>query len=187
VVANAVSRHAVHLILFAVPVGAVCVAVAWQELRARIAAARSTAAPSARETTPARRSEWCWIGAAGLVVAGAIHAAVAPEHFEESLAFGVFFALLTAAQWLTAAAWLHRPTPAVVRTIGLGSAAVVVLWIVSRTTGLPAGPTPWQPERLGQADLLSTGFELLTCVACFVDARAIGASKALRPSYEGAV
>ena len=40
------------------------------------------------------------------------------------------------------------------------NAAVVAVWIVSRTTGLPVGPSPGTPEPFGGADLAATGFEL---------------------------
>jgi hypothetical protein len=40
------------------------------------------------------------------------------------------------------------------------NSAVIAVWIVSRTIGLPIGPHPWQPEAIGLLDLFATGFEV---------------------------
>jgi hypothetical protein len=186
-IAGSLSAHSVHLVIFGVPVLVLCAAVAWQELRARIAG-RTRREPDAHHGRPVTESgpaEWCWLATGGLVAAGGIHAAVAPEHFRESLAFGVFFAVLTAAQWVAAWLWLRRPTLRAAHLIAWGSASVVILWVASRTAGLPVGPEPWRPERLSQADLLATCFELMTCVACLIQASGLRRAP-LRPSYEGA-
>ena len=37
-----------------------------------------------------------------------------------------------------------------------GSAAIVFVWLVTRTSGLPFGPNPWVPEAAGAADVIST-------------------------------
>jgi|SRR5947209_20583595 len=37
---------------------------------------------------------------------------------------------------------------------------VVVVWALSRTTGLPIGPEPWQREPVGAADLIATADEV---------------------------
>lgn len=43
----------------------------------------------------------------------------------------------------------------------VANGAMVAIWTVSRTTGLPVGPDPWMPEALGALDLLATGLEMV--------------------------
>jgi hypothetical protein len=92
--------------------------------------------------------------------AGIIHAFVIAEHFEESVLFGVFFACLAALQLAWAVALWRRPSRAVLLAGVAGNALVVAIWALSRTTGLPLGPEPWQAEAVGLADAVSTLFEV---------------------------
>jgi hypothetical protein len=101
---------------------------------------------------------------AGLVGSAVIHAAVVPEHRTEWAAAGGFFVLLTVAE-LAAAGWLLRGA----RPMSLLAAAVVsvgplVLWLWSRTTGLPFGPEPGVPEAVGLADCAACLLEVVTLV-----------------------
>ena len=100
------------------------------------------------------------------IVAGAIHAVVASPHFVEAWAYGTFFAVLAAFQ-LAWAVWIYaRPSTPGFR-IGAGvNAAVIGVWIVSRTTGMPFGPEPWQAESVGALDLAATAGEALIAVLC---------------------
>ena len=36
------------------------------------------------------------------------------------------------------------------------NAAIVLLWIVTRTSGVPFGPRPWHAEAIGSLDLFAT-------------------------------
>ena len=47
-----------------------------------------------------------------------------------------------------------------------GSLALVAVWGLSRTTGLPFGPEPGVPEEIGLPDLVSVVLELVTAAAC---------------------
>ena len=92
--------------------------------------------------------------------AGTIHLAVASDHFHEWLLLGVFFVALGVAQigWAGLLAILG---PARVLLIAAtANAAVVVLWIFSRTTGLPIGPDPGVAEAVGFPDVTATVFEV---------------------------
>jgi hypothetical protein len=99
--------------------------------------------------------------------AGAIHLSVASDHFHEYWLFGAFFVALGTAQvaWAVLVA-IHGPSRALLMA-ALGNSAVVALWIVSRTTGLPLGSHPGAPEALGFPDLTATLFEvvLVGCAA----------------------
>lgn len=92
--------------------------------------------------------------------AAAIHFAVIQSHFEEWWGFGAFFVASGVAQlgWsLLVVTWPSRP----LFWIGvLGNAAIVALWILTRTKGTLVGPDPREPEPVGVADGITTGFEI---------------------------
>jgi len=94
-------------------------------------------------------------------VAGLIHLYVAPAHFvEEGLAFGVFMLVVGAAQMVVGVAFLEEPTRAPVQATIIGTLLVVLLYLVSRTTGLPFGPHPGRPEGVDTVDVVSKATEL---------------------------
>ena len=95
------------------------------------------------------------------VAAGWIHAVVVPEHLHGSTLFGTFFAVTAAFQVAWAALVLLRRDPLVVTLGAVANGALVVLWIVSRTVGLPIGPEPWMPEHIGSLDVTATVLELI--------------------------
>lgn len=111
--------------------------------------------------------------AAALLSAGAaaIHDAVIEMHFEEWWGFGAFFVASGLAQlgWaLAAVTWPSRP----LFWLGvLGNAAIVALWVVTRTVGPLLGPDPHEPEPVGLADGVATGFEGAIVVGAFWLAR----------------
>src|SRR5688572_30305892 len=88
----------------------------------------------------------CALGAA------AIHFAFAPDHFDESRFHGAFFFLAGWAQLAFAIAVIVRPTRAVMRVGILLNVGIVVLWVVSRTVGMPFGDDPWVAESAGFPD-----------------------------------
>jgi hypothetical protein len=93
--------------------------------------------------------------------AGTIHLAVAAEHFIEFTLYGVFFVALGLAQVLWALLVAIRGTTRTLLVAALGNILMVVLYAVSRTTGLPISPEPWVPETVGFAGVAATAFELL--------------------------
>jgi hypothetical protein len=96
----------------------------------------------------------CSIGSA------AIHLAVIEDHLREYALFGVAFALLAAFQIAWPVVYLRRRQAwLAVLAIGINLGAALV-WLWSRTLGLPIGPTPGVPEAVGAADVISTGLEL---------------------------
>jgi hypothetical protein len=93
--------------------------------------------------------------------AGAIHLVAAIEHVAVSWTLGVFFALVGSGQ-LAAGWWIQR-SPQDERTLKLaavGSVAVALLWVFSRTTGLPFGPDAGKVSSVGVADTIVTLQEL---------------------------
>ena len=134
---------------------------------------------SARVDTPARAAApasrrldmtatQLWIALASLF-AGVIHLAVTPEHLEEWWAFGAFFIVTGLFQLTFALVVVRRPTwPVAVTGIAV-NLGIVLVWVVSRTTGLPISPPvditshegTHGTEAVGPADLAATGAELL--------------------------
>src|ERR1700687_4850296 len=88
---------------------------------------------------------------AALLTFGAalIHLAAAPAHLREYLPFGLFFLAVGSAQIVLAVELIARPTRRLALALAAGSLALVGLWFVSRSVGLPIGPTPGVPEDLG--------------------------------------
>ena len=98
------------------------------------------------------------------LAAAGIHFAVMGEHFEEYFLFGLFFSLLGWFQGLWALGIVVSPSRRML-VAGLGvNALVVVIWVVSRTSGLPFGPEPGAPEPVAFLDVLSTLLELVIVV-----------------------
>lgn len=94
-----------------------------------------------------------------LATAG-IHFAVMGEHFREHVAFGVFFSLVAWFQALWAIGVVAAPTRPMLAIGLVVNAAVVVIWIVSRTAGLPIGPEPGTAEPAAFLDVLSSVLEV---------------------------
>jgi hypothetical protein len=89
------------------------------------------------------------------VTAGAIHLLVAPEHFAEDIAPGAFMVAAGAAQIAAGVLLLLHPSRLVMVASVAGTLAILAVYAASRTTGLPVGPTPWVPERVGTIDIAS--------------------------------
>ena len=116
---------------------------------------------------------------AGLVGSAVIHAAVVPEHLDEWSAAGSFFMLLAAAE-LAVAGWLclGAKVSALLAAAAL-SAGPLLVWLWSRSSGLPFGPEPGEPEAIGMADVAASLLEVLTLVLALVLLRrALGAGPA---------
>jgi hypothetical protein len=100
--------------------------------------------------------------------AGVIHARALVDHAGHYWLFGVFFGALTYAQVLWAV-WIYR-RPEDRRWLlpaAAASLAVVVVWLVSRTVGLPIGPWTGQPEPLGVADITASLDEVVLAGVIF--------------------
>ncbi len=97
--------------------------------------------------------------------AGLIHIGVVKEHLSEGWFVAGFFIVVGLIQ-LTAAGLLLRPRPALWLWLGiLGSAAVIGIWIVSRTVGLPLIGEATLPEPVGSADSAASLMEATTILA----------------------
>jgi hypothetical protein len=132
------------------------------------------------------------VGAGGIAAAfaslgaAATHLAVAPGHFADWPASGVFFFTVAAFQagWALAAMRAAGP-PAMVAGL-LVNAGSILLWALSRTAGLPAGPHPGVPEQVDRVDLTTVAFEAVVCLLALWSLRARHA-RGFRSSFSAAV
>jgi hypothetical protein len=104
------------------------------------------------------------VAALASVTAAAIHGAVGPEHFREALRLGLFFVFICAVQLFLAAALLRRPTRTIVIANVVVNAATVLLWVLTRTVGLPFELAEIEP--FGVLDTLSSAAELVLVGCC---------------------
>jgi hypothetical protein len=92
------------------------------------------------------------------------HAAVGPEHLREAAAFGVFFVVAAALQAAWAVLVIRRADPLLLAIGAAGNSAVLVLWAITRTVGLPIGPQIWHPEAVSAPDLFASLLEVTIIV-----------------------
>ena len=100
--------------------------------------------------------------------AAAIHFSAVREHWQQWPLAGIFFAVVGILQVAWGAAVLHRPNWIL---LALGAAAqlqVVVVWIISRTSGMPFGPQAHVAEAVGTADVVCSVMEVLAAVGAGV-------------------
>jgi hypothetical protein len=122
-----------------------------------------------------------------LLSAGAatIHLAAASSHFREWWAFGVFFVGSGVAQLVWALLTVRSPTPIVWWSGVLGNAAIIALWVLTRTVGTLVGPDAHTPEPIGVADAAASGLELAIVLAAVTCATARRSNRRLAWSVAG--
>lgn len=102
-----------------------------------------------------------YMAAALSVVAALIHLWVAPEHFREWWGYGVFFLVAASAQVIYAPLVLRWPSRMVLLAGILGNLAVVALYLLTRTVGIPMfGPEAGEVEGFGFVDVCATASEV---------------------------
>ncbi len=92
--------------------------------------------------------------------AAGIHFAVITDHLEEDVLFGALFFALGWFQLVWAQVYLVWPRSSVARLALLVNLGAVLVWVLSRTVGLPIGPQAWLPEQIALTDVLATAFEI---------------------------
>lgn len=109
------------------------------------------------------------------IVAGVIHTKALSDHVAHSLTFGAFFAVVACAQvaWGIRAYRGALSSPVLVAG-AWANLAVVVIWAISRTVGMPFGPWAGEAEAIGLTDVMATLDELavMALVAALVTTRA---------------
>ena len=113
------------------------------------------------------RSRMTLYAAAALsLLAGLIHLWVTPEHFEEWRGYGTFFLAVASAQGFYSVVLLRWPRQ-LIFYLGIGgNLAIIVLYIVTRTVGIPFfGPHAGEVEEVGVVDLCAAMSELALAMA----------------------
>ncbi|MFL6021711.1 MAG: hypothetical protein ACJ72O_00075 [Marmoricola sp.] len=128
--------------------------------------------PRERTSDPAR-TRYLPLAVISSTAAAGVHAAVGPEHFREEVLFGIFFAGAALAQVGWSLLMAVRPSRALLVAAVVGNAAVLLLWLITRTVGLP-GLLP-TPEAVGPWDLCCGAWELIVVIS---------ASRVLRSDVE---
>jgi hypothetical protein len=136
------------------------------QLRAPSPATRRPAAATAQRTAPGPApapDRPAPVGDAVKIVAwlslaaGVIHAIAMIDHFSHWWLYGAFFLVLTYGQVLWGIALLRKPASDRSLKIGaLANLAICVVWLYSRTIGVPIGPDAGRPEAVGTMDVAAT-------------------------------
>jgi hypothetical protein len=95
-----------------------------------------------------------WTVAAFALTTAAIHFGFAPAHLAEDWAHGWFFLTVAWLQAAFAVLIVTRPRRWVWATGLVVNLGIVITWSVSRTAGLPFGPTALRKEPVGTPDLV---------------------------------
>lgn len=113
--------------------------------------------------------------------AAAVHFAVMPEHFEESALYGTFFLVTALVQLVYAGLLMFRPSRPLLVAGAIGNAAVILLWLFTRTVAIPLGPGAGTTEEFGGLDILASAFELITFLGAIALLRTGRADEAAPP------
>ena len=92
-------------------------------------------------------------------VAAGIHLGVAPEHFGEWWGYGAFFVLAAACECAFVALLALRPRAWVVEVGIWASLATMLMYLLSRTAGIPFGPATGVVEPVDLLGLAATACE----------------------------
>jgi hypothetical protein len=151
------AHHGLHL-----AVGIAPLVISFVVLVPETLSARSTPRDSSRLALSASLV----VAALGTAGAAAVHATIIRQHFHESWIYGSFFVVAVVAQVAVTIGLLVRPSRRFVGAVLVGSLAIIALWAVTRTLGVPLGPNAGSTEPVGGLDLLAGAFELLTVAGC---------------------
>jgi hypothetical protein len=162
---------------FAKVVTAILISVAGAALVPIAFVRRGQARPGELEAGPRARGDARFALLASLAAlsigAAIIHCVVIVEHWREHWSYGAFFCASAIAQLVWAVWVLLAPSRIIFLLGALGNAGIVVMWIVSRTVGIPLGPEAGEREAVAFADTLATAFEILLVVGALYAARPV--------------
>jgi acetyl esterase/lipase len=118
--------------------------------------------PATPGPTPRRRGPLLISAAAFSLGGAAVYLAVLPALVQASLAGGLFFTTAGAAQVGLAVALLTAPSRPRLAAAAAISLAVVTMWALAHTTGLP-GPNPWLPldTAVGLTDVICAALQVV--------------------------
>lgn len=109
------------------------------------------------------------VGVAVLSVgAGYVHLAYMQSHWQVWWAYGAFFLAMAVGQSLFAIAVLLYPRRWVLLAGVGGNLAIVGMYVLSRTEGVPMGPHTGVAEEAGAVDIATTASEIVVVAALLV-------------------
>jgi hypothetical protein len=138
--------------------------------------------PRASRTERARPMVLLPLVGVGSAAAAAVHLVVMPQHFEESVLYGMFFATVASCQVALAVITLGWPSRTLLIAGLLGNLSVVVIWLLTRTVAIPLGPAAGTTEGFAGLDTLATTFEVTVVAASIALLRRPNLRSALHPS-----
>ena len=103
-----------------------------------------------------------------LLGSAVIHGAVVPEHLTQGGAVGAFFVVLVAGELAVAVALVIRRQPIALFAAVAVSLGPLVLWVYSRTIGVPFGQGAGVREPVGLADTMACVLEIGTLIVAVV-------------------
>lgn len=106
------------------------------------------------------------------LVAAAIHMLVTPEHFAEWWGYGTFFVIIANVEIAFACLLVLHPSRWVIHAGVWSTMATLLMYLVSRTAGIPLGPEAGAVEEVETLGLIATAAEagmLVACVAMLAD------------------
>jgi hypothetical protein len=133
--------------------------VEWRERRRNEEPRPAAPAPTKVE----RQERTSLLTAAALCCAAAagVHYVVMPDHFGESVLYGLFFLVTATSQVGYSILLIAKPSRPLVVVGLLANAAVVGLWLMTRLVAIPLGPGAGETEQFGALDILASSFEVL--------------------------
>lgn len=116
---------------------------------------------------------WTWLLALTWAAVATVHLTVIAEHFREAVALGIFFLILSVAQYSYAVTVIRRASTRVLLIGMAASTAVILLWTYTRVVAIPFGIGPREPVETADltATLLEVGTVVLTALALSSRAR----------------
>ena len=102
-------------------------------------------------------------------LAAGIHLSVAPEHFDEWWGYGTFFVVAAVGECALVLLLALRPRSWVIQAGIWTSLATMLMYLVSRTAGIPLGPAKGSVETVDLPGLAATAAEgALVVVLCLL-------------------
>ena len=141
-----------------------------------------TAIVPQRRTTGSRAEDLRVLLIAAFLCVAHIHIAVMPGQLIGWPAAAAFFLFLAAADIAIAALLLARSRRSAALAAVVLSAGPLLLWLYSRTAGLPFGPTAGQPIAIGVPDAVACALEFAALLAAIMLLRARGRLEQRRPT-----
>lgn len=129
------------------------------------AARRRRASGIAVPVAGAAARAWQAIAVSGLAASALLHIGLAPEHFAESVPYGVFFVIAAVVLAVAAATVLAWPSRPVILASALLSGVLIALYLLFRVVPPPGAEAAEEIDLVGLVTKLT---ELAALVACFV-------------------